>query len=120
MAHLHPLFYRVLNAHGEDSSVLELKIFGINHNHAGLHLAESWQLPDVIKDVILFHHSPDKATTNRKLVHIVYLADALAQRFLPGFIIENVDTAPFEESLRFLGLGPGQVTESLGVLADIF
>ena len=43
MARVQPLFYRIMAAHGEDSSILEQKIFGINHNLAGLHLAESWK-----------------------------------------------------------------------------
>ena len=120
MARVQPLFYRILQAHGEDSSTLEQKIFGIDHNLAGLQLAESWKLPEVIKDVVLFHHHPDKAAANRELVRLVYLADALAQKFLPGFVMENVDTAPFEESMRILGLKPRQVIESLVVLADIF
>ena len=34
MAHVQPLFYRILQAHGEDSSILEQKIFGIDHNLA--------------------------------------------------------------------------------------
>ena len=120
MAHVQPLFYRILQGHGEDSSVLEQKIFGIDHNLAGLHLAENWKLPDAIKDVVLFHHHPDKAENNRLLVRLVYLADALAQKFLPGFVLDHVDTAPFEESMRLLGLEPDKVVASLDVLADIF
>jgi len=120
MARVQPLFYRILVAHGEDSSILELKIFGIDHNLAGLHLAESWKLPEVIKDVILFHHKPDKAGKNKDLVHLVYVADAIAQKFLPGFEIEHIDTAPFKDSLRYLSLTPEAISESLGVLTDIF
>jgi putative nucleotidyltransferase with HDIG domain len=120
MARVQPLFYRIMQAHGEDSSILEQKIFGIDHNLAGLHLAESWKLPEAIKDVILFHHHPDKAPNNRELVYLVYLADALVLKFLPGFIIENLDTAPFDEGVRTLGFRQEQVSEALGVLADIF
>ncbi len=120
MARVQPLFYRIMQAHGEDSSILEQKIFGIDHNLAGLHLAESWKLPEAIKDVILFHHHPDKAANNRELVNLVYLADALVLKFLPGFIIENLDTAPLDEGMRTLGFRQEQVSEALGVLADIF
>lgn len=120
MARIQPLFYRILQAHGEDSSSLEQKIFGIDHNLAGLHLAESWKLPEAIKDVVLFHHQPDKAVTSRELIRLVFLADALAQKFLPGFVMEHVDTTPFDETIRALNLSPRQVTESLGVLADIY
>lgn len=120
MARVQPLFYRILIAHGEDSSILEQKIFGIDHNLAGLHLAESWKLPDVIKDVILFHHKPNKAMNNKDLVHLVYVADAIAHKFLPGFEIEYIDTTSFDDSLRILSLSSDMISEALGVLTDIF
>jgi len=120
MAKVQPLFYRILSANREDSSILEQKIFGINHNLAGLQLAESWKLPEVIKDVILFHHNPDKAINNRDLVHLVYIADAIAQSFFPGFEIEHIDTTPFQDSLNLLSFTPDMIEEALGVLADIF
>jgi HD-like signal output (HDOD) protein len=120
MARVQPLFYRILAAHKEDSSTLEQKIFGIDHNLAGLHLAESWKLPEVIKDVILFHHHPDKALKNSELVHLVYVSDAIAHSFLPGFEIEHIDTAPFDESLNMLMLSPEMVVDALGVFTDIF
>jgi putative nucleotidyltransferase with HDIG domain len=120
MARVQPMFYRILMAHGEDSSILEQKIFGINHNLAGLHLAESWKLPEVIKDVVLFHHSADKALKNKELVSLVYVADAITQKFLPGFEIEQINTAPFEDSLNYLGLTPNMISNALSVLVDIF
>jgi len=120
MAKVQPLFYRILAAHKEDSSTLEQKIFGIDHNLAGLHLAESWKLPEVLKDVILFHHHPDKAVKNSDLVHLVYVSDAMTHKFLPGFEIEHIDTGPFDESMRMLRLSNDMVSNALGVLTDIF
>jgi len=74
----------------------------------------------VIKDVILFHHHPDKAVKNSYLVHLVYVSDAIAHKFLPGFEIEHMDTTPFQDSLSLLTFTPDMIEESLGVLADIF
>lgn len=120
MAKVQPLFYRILAAHNEDSSTLEQKIFGIDHNLAGLHLAESWKLPEVIKDVILFHHHPEKSTKNHELVHLVFLSDIMAHRFLPGFEIEHIDTTPIEDCMRILSLTPDMIADALSVLVDIF
>lgn len=120
MADVQPLFYRMMKEHGEDSSAIEQKIFGIDHNQAGLLLAESWSLPQVIKDVALFHHCPQDAPENKEIIHLVGLANAIAHRFLPGFVIRNLDHAPIEESLDSLSLTSQELTDSLNVLADIF
>jgi putative nucleotidyltransferase with HDIG domain len=120
MAKVQPLFYRIIQTHGDDSSISEQKIFGIDHTLAGLHLAESWKLPEVIKDVILFHHNPGNAQENTKLVHLVHVADTIAHKFLPGFEIEHIDTTRFDVSLRYLSLTPAMLSDAIGVLTDIF
>jgi putative nucleotidyltransferase with HDIG domain len=120
MASVQPLFYRMIQKRAEGSSAIEQEIFGIDHNHTGLLLAESWKLPQVIKDVVLFHHCPDEASDTKDLVHLVSVANAVALRFLPGFVIEHLDTAPFEKSMRFLALTPKDISDAVGVLTDIF
>jgi putative nucleotidyltransferase with HDIG domain len=120
MAKIQPLFYRMIQERGEDSSTIEQNIFGIDHNHAGLLLAECWNLPQVIKDVVLFHHYPDKANENRELVHLVYVANTIALKFLPGFVLEHLDTNPFEESLRYLGLTHHDISHAIRALTDMF
>jgi putative nucleotidyltransferase with HDIG domain len=120
LANAKPLFYRMMIERKEDARSIEQKVFGIDHNHAGLMLAENWDLPQVIKDVTLFHHCPEKADSNADVVHLVYLADAITQKFLPGFIIENLDTASLKESMQVLSITSQDIRNSLSVLADIF
>jgi putative nucleotidyltransferase with HDIG domain len=120
LAKMKPLFYRMMQEHGEDSKSIEQKIFGIDHNQVGLELSENWGLPQVIKDVTLFHHCPEKADSNADIVRLIHLADAITQKFFPGFIMESLDTAPLEGSMRVLGLTPQAITNDLSVLVDIF
>ncbi|HQI01427.1 MAG TPA: HDOD domain-containing protein [Deltaproteobacteria bacterium] len=118
IAKVKPLFYRMMIEHKEDSCVLERQILGFDHCQAGLVLAESWDLPDVLKDVILFHHAPDTAEYNREIVNLVYVSDIFAGKFLPGLELEKIDTAGIQAGLKSLGLDPQVVYDNLNVIAD--
>jgi len=120
MAGVRPLFYRSSKVQGHDSSTFERMIFGIDHSLAGFHLAEAWGLPAVVKDAVLFHHTPDGASSDRVLMHVVRLADALSLTFLPGLVMENLDAASFEDSMLVLGLSPEKIQESLSVLVNVY
>jgi putative nucleotidyltransferase with HDIG domain len=120
MARIQPLFYRNMQINGGDITALERGIFGIDHTLAGLQLAETWNLPASIKDVVLFHHSPDMAQDDLDLTHLVFLADMLCLRLLPGLVVENLDPLPIDKSMRLLGLAPSRVEESLSLLAEIY
>ncbi len=120
LANAKPLFYRMMMERGEDSRTIEQKVFSIDHNHTGLLLSEHWDLPQVIKDVTIFHHCPEKADGNAEVVHLVHLADALTQKFLPGFIIENLDTSSLRESMDYLSLSDQDIRNAIGILADLF
>ena len=60
------------------STVLEEITIGISHAEIGNLIAEKWNFPDYIIDVITYHHSPLKAEEKFKdLVMVVYLANIL-------------------------------------------
>jgi len=115
-----PLFYRMMQDTPKDSSIVERNLLGIDHTQAGLLLAESWNLPDVIKDVIEFHHFPNESQENRDLVHLVYIADVFTHNFLAGFEIEHLDGSNLHPSLTFLNLEPGHIFRHMNILAEIF
>jgi len=122
IADIQPQFYRTLydqDPH-KDSSVLEGDMFGIDHCQTGLVLTERWNLPDIIKDAILFHHSPDSAGDNREMVNLIYLADVFTDKFLAGIEIEKTSTASMEASMDLLHLEPQSIYAHLGVLAESF
>ena len=47
---------------------------GLWHEAIGFMLAENWKLPKVLRDVILYHHRPEIAPDNQKMVAIINLA----------------------------------------------
>lgn len=58
---------------------VENALLGINHQTAGYALARHWQLPELLCDAILHHHSPGMAAPRSAwLAEIVHLADLLA------------------------------------------
>jgi putative nucleotidyltransferase with HDIG domain len=120
IADIQPLFYRMIHDKNQDSITLEREIFGIDHCQAGLVLTERWDLPDIIKDAILFHHYPSMVETNEEIVNMVYLADVFTDRFLSGLEIERTNPADMEKSLEMLHLTPQKIYENLNVIAEVY
>jgi putative nucleotidyltransferase with HDIG domain len=119
IADIQPMFYRMTHDKNQDSCTLEREIFGIDHCHTGLILTERWDLPDIIKDAIMFHHYPSLAKTNVEIVNLVYLADVFTDKFLSGLEIERTNPADMEKSLEMLQLNPQKIYENLNVIAEV-
>ena len=78
----HPkLLEKVMNiCRNKDTSqdAIEKLISGVNHAEIGARVAEKWNFPDTITNVIRYHHEPESApSTSRKLSSLVYLADLI-------------------------------------------
>ncbi len=83
---------------------IEKEVFGMDHNQTGEILATRWELPDSIREVIAFHHQPEKATINPTLTHIIFLADWLFHRFQSNYTLGMVSTEHLPERLNRLGI----------------
>lgn len=58
--------------------LFENLVAGCNHGEIGACIAEKWNFPQTIVDVLRFHHNPENAPeSSRELVRIIYLADIL-------------------------------------------
>ncbi len=101
-----PLFFR--NLQNDDDTALrsEKKLLGVTHCEAGGFLARKWQFSKALSDVILFHHNPRKATENKFITHIVYLADLIMSKFSTSFEHEKLQTAFLADTLRILEMTP--------------
>ena len=67
---------RIYTAKGISTPIFEQLSAGVNHGELGALLAEKWNFPKTIIDVIHYHHDPYLAPEGaRKITSIVYLAD---------------------------------------------
>ena len=71
---------RILRQHAAESTVeVEIEAFGIAHTSVGVACGRTWGLPDVISDVICFHHQPDESDYSGDLVQVVSTANQLTR-----------------------------------------
>ncbi|MCI1210198.1 MAG: HDOD domain-containing protein [Treponema sp.] len=69
---------KICIAKGISSDIFEKLIAGVNHGEIGAKIAEKWNFPEVIVNVICYHHEPDLAPQEyRKLTSLVYIADLM-------------------------------------------
>ncbi len=116
MAQSLPLFYRGIFEAKEDFMEIEKKILGMDHTEAGKRLSKLWQLPETLKDVIKFHHSPGQAQTAQKLTHIIYLSELLMTRFQTGLAIEHINTHNIKQRLAEIGLTPDDLPQMIDLI----
>jgi putative nucleotidyltransferase with HDIG domain len=58
----------------------EREVLGADHTDMGHWLAVKWGLPNSLKEVISFHHSPEDAKEAKELTGLVHFADILTRR----------------------------------------
>ena len=68
----------------ENASILEHEqsLIGTDHCEVGAIFAETSGLPEALADVIRFHHHPEDATSNSDLVHLIAVADDMANHLM--------------------------------------
>lgn len=59
----------------------ENEVLGITHQEVGLYLAEAWGLPSSFKNVIQFHHFPQRDRSTPVLSAVIHVGDLLCQRW---------------------------------------
>lgn len=79
---IHPSFLEririVCKSKGVEPELFEKILSGVNHGEIGAKIAEKWNFPPIIVNVIRYHHSPENAPEDtRTLASVVYLADML-------------------------------------------
>lgn len=65
----------------EKLHILERRILGFHHGDIGGHLLQKWNLPEIVVQMVKFHHFPVEFTgedEELRLIRFVYLSDLLA------------------------------------------
>jgi len=116
IAGVYPMFFRGINHDKKNSIDMEKQFFGTTHCNTGAYLAQKWNFPKSLIEVILFHHSPGKAMEHKKMVSIIYLADLLISTFNTGLELERINLAHLTSSLDTIGL---TIAELPGIIDSI-
>ncbi len=85
----------------------EQKHCELTHPAIGAVVAEGWNLPEVLTDVIKYHHSPLESENHQKITTMVYIGNIISQLVLElGVFSPN---AFDEEVLGHIGLDEGDL-----------
>lgn len=92
-------FYRRISQTKAESLIL-----GKTHCEIGAMVASKWYFPDTLVDAILNHHTPEKSELNQKLTAIVHLADFIATKEAPQFLLSSEDEQLDERIIMTLNI----------------
>lgn len=74
------------------TGAFEMLVSGVTHGEIGARIAEKWNFPDTITDVIRYHHAPKDAPKELyKLTALVNLADLIAHYQRNQIYFEQMD-----------------------------
>lgn len=73
-----------LVAKGASHAEAESQVLGISHQLIGEALLKNWNIPDLITEIVRYHHSPNFATHTPVLTSVVHLADYMTQKLQMG------------------------------------
>ncbi len=59
----------------EEALQAESRLLGFNHAELGRELAMKWKLPQIMADVMTFHHAPQQVSEDNTAVYCIALAD---------------------------------------------
>lgn len=107
----------VAMAEAQEISLLEAerKVLGVTHGDIGYWVTEKWNLPPMLTDSILFHHSPFSCRESYVLTSIVHVADVISKAFGSYMVRELVPPPKDESAFSLLNLD----SEKVMSLADL-
>lgn len=94
----------------------EHEVLGFDHTEAGGLVAEKWNLPAGLVEVIRYHHSPGEAQINPRLTAIIHLANCLILTLGIGLGYEGLLAEIHEPAVVLLGLSASDLE---GLLAEL-
>ncbi len=71
-------------AQGVSFNDAEMQVLGLTHGEIGESLLKYWNIPELITDIVKFHHQPSLSQQAPTLASIVHLADYMTQMLKMG------------------------------------
>jgi len=91
----------------------EREFFGIDHQELGAMLAEKWRFPNGVTAAIRYHHAPARATSHRRLVATINVADMVCHAMQIGNSGRDYVTEFAPETWHALGLSMSDLETAL-------
>ncbi len=98
---------------------VESEMLGFNHGQVGAKIAEKWHLPEELIEAIAYHHQPEKATVNPKLVAITHIADGLVMMMGIHIGADGLAYSFSSAAMDLLKLDETILTEIMSEVADL-
>ncbi|MBI5058320.1 HDOD domain-containing protein [candidate division KSB1 bacterium] len=86
--YLHPEFVEIVALMEQQSCTMrqaEGEILGVTHPEIGLHLTTHWNLPEVLRECVAYHHSPNDAGTYGTEAAVIALANEMSYELGHGY-----------------------------------
>lgn len=97
----------------------EMRTIGVSHCDAGVFLAENWNFPPLIRDIIAFHHFPSQCPSHNKEVAVAHLADFIVKGMGVSYSGDMFVPCMDAEGLKFLSLAEEDLPEILTEVLEI-
>jgi len=111
--------YNLVENEGKSFIVAEEMVLGFHHGQIGAKIAEQWNLPEELVEVIACHHNPAVAFVNPELVAITHISDSLVMMMGIHIGIDGLAYEFFSDSVRLLNLDDTILSEIMSEVADI-
>ena len=98
----------------------EKEILGIDHCQIGEWLCDKWNFPRQIQESVAYHHSPEVATVNRKMVTIVHLGNAISRSEGLGFSGDSQPVIINPDHLELVNINEEELTDIKAEIRDEF
>ncbi len=82
----------------------EKAVLNFTHADIGIWLADNWNLPNGLKEVIHYHHAPSLAKDSLKLVALIHLSDYAANENLSGITKTKLNYTLDNAALEILNI----------------
>lgn len=90
----------------------EFETFGYDHSQVGAIVARGWKLPEEVCQVILDHHKAAQSDQSVMVLHLINIADIVANYNGYGLRLEDAETLENSESMMFLNLRQEQLEKA--------
>ncbi len=97
----------------------EKKVFGQDHAEVGGMVAFRWNLPEVLEEAVAFHHDPSLASTGKKLVSAVHVANFVCNMVGIGLCCDTMANRVSGDAIEALQLSTAQVMELIGYVPRV-